>query len=276
MKIVFFGSSKYVIPALEVLKNNSDLCLVVTTEKDSTEAVPAYCKANNIPYLSVDDLKNEEVLAKIKNEDAEVGVLGYFGRIVPQDLLSVFPKGIVNIHPSLLPLYRGPTPVQTALLNGDTKTGTTIIVLDKEVDHGPILSQQTEKILPDDTTDSLHSRLFKIGAELIKDVLPKYLNGKINPIEQEHGSATCTNHLSKKDGQFDIESPADKEKLDRMIRAYFPWPTAWTRIKINGKEKLVKFLPGQRLQVEGGKPMSTKDFLNGYPEMKSRIEKLFV
>lgn len=274
MKIVFFGSSKYVIPAIKMLSADFDLALVVTTEKNPEEAIPSFAAKNNIPYISVDNLKDNSVIQKIRSIGADVGVLGYFGRIVPQELLDIFPKGIVNIHPSLLPRYRGPTPVQTALLNGDQETGTTIIVLDKEVDHGPVLAQQKVAISPDDTTDSLHEKLFTLGATLIKDLLPKYVSGKLQPTKQNQNSATFTNHLSKSDGHFALVSPMDKEKLDRMIRAYFPWPTAWTNLEINGKEKIVKFLPDKKLQVEGGKPMSIKDFINGYPKLRETIERL--
>lgn len=274
MKTVFFGSSKYVIPLIKMLNAQFELSLVVTTEQKNTDAVPSYCTTNNIPYLSVSSFKKEGVIERIKQEKAVVAVLGYFGLIVPQELLEIFPHGIINIHPSLLPNYRGPTPVQSAILNGDIQTGTTIIILDEEIDHGPMLIQKEENILDIDTTDSLHTKLFSLGAELIKEVLPKYLNKEITPFEQNHNLTTYTKHLSKSDGHFDINNPPNKEKLDRIIRAYFPWPTAWTRIEINGREKIVKFLPEKKIQVEGGKPMSIKDFLNGYPEMKEVLNNL--
>lgn len=274
MKTIFFGSSKYVLPTIEMLKADFGLSLVVTTEKNPTDAVPSFCNSHDIPYLSVKNLKDENVFKQIKSEEALVGVLGYFGLIVPQKLLDIFPKGIINIHPSLLPKYRGPTPVQTAILNGDEETGTTIIILDKEVDHGQILAQQKAPLSPDDTTDSLHAKLFSLGAELIKEVLPSYLSSTTKPLEQDHSMATYTTNLNKINGQFDVDNPPDKDKLERMIRAYYPWPAVWTRIRINGKEKIVKFLPGGKLQVEGGKPMSIKDFLNGYPNLKQSLQKI--
>lgn len=273
-KTIFFGSSKYVIPTIEMLNAGFGLALVVTTEKDPLDAVPSFCSANNIPYLSVKNLKDENVLEQIKNEKALVGVLGYFGLIVPQELLDMFPKGIINIHPSLLPKYRGPTPVQTAILNGDSETGTSIILLDKEVDHGPMLIQKKLDIDPVDTTDSLHAKLFSLGAELIKEVLPIYLADGITLQAQDHSAATFTKHLSKQSGQFDISNPPSKEKLNRIIRAYYPWPTAWTVVRIKNKEVRIKLLPGQKLQMEGGKPMGIKDFQNGYPDLKPLLEKL--
>jgi methionyl-tRNA formyltransferase len=274
MKLIFFGSSQHVLPAIEMLNSDFKLVLVVTTEKDAQDAVPAYCRDNNIPFLSVRNLRDPEILERIKTEDAVVGVLGYFGLILPLEILAIFPKGIINIHPSLLPKYRGPTPVQTAILNGDKETGTSIILLDNEVDHGPILVQQINEIRPEDTTESLHSRLFTLGAELIKKVLPQYLNDQISLSKQDHSKATFTKHLNKIDGQIDIDRLPDRDKLDRMIRAYYPWPTVWTMVRIKNKELRIKLLPEGKIQVEGGKPMSKKDFLNGYPGIEERLKDL--
>lgn len=289
MKVILFGSSKYIIPTIKMLHEEFELILVVTTEKNPTDAVPSFCTENKIPFLSVSTLKDQNVLEKIKNHNAEIGILGYFGLIVPQELLGIFPKGIINIHPSLLPLYRGPTPVQTALLNGDKETGVSIILLDNKIDHGPILAQKSAAIYPEDTTDSLHERLFKLGTELIKDVLPKYINADLKPITQNHQDATFTNELSRSDAQIDADSLPDKEKLDRMIRAYHPWPGVWGMVRIKNQESRIKLLPNSSLrgskgdeaihskyllQVEGGRPMTIKDFLNGYPEASNDLKKI--
>src|SRR3989344_6174110 len=154
-KIIFFGSSKFVIPIIKVLKQNFDITIVVTTECELTDTVPFYCKKQGIPFLSVQQFNNETI-QQLKEQKAPVAALAYFGLILPGNILNIFPKGIFNIHPSLLPKYRGPTPVQTAILNDDIETGVTIIKLDKEVDHGPILNQVTEPILPDDTAETLY------------------------------------------------------------------------------------------------------------------------
>jgi methionyl-tRNA formyltransferase len=274
MKIVIFGSSKYMIPTIKTLNHNFDLALVVTTEKNTADAVPAFCAENKIPFLPVSSLKEKEIVEEIKNQKATVGVLGYFGLILPDEVLSIFPKGIINIHPSLLPLYRGPTPVQTAILDGRKETGVSIILLDSQMDHGPILIQEKVDINPDDTTHSLHEKLFTKGAELIQRTLHEYLTGNLAPSEQNHDEATYTKHLNKIDGQIDINNPPDKEKMDRMIRAYFPWPTVWTTVRVKGKALRVKLLPDQKIQVEGGKPMSYKDFINGYPEIHLEFRRL--
>ncbi len=274
MSVVFFGSSKFVIPILEVLRKNFDLKLVLTTEKNLTGAVPAFCIKHKIPYLSVSNLSDHNTKYLILNTESPVAILADFGLIIPKEILNAFPKGIINIHPSLLPKHRGSTPVQTAILNGDKITGVSIIKLDKEVDHGPILAQEKEKILDTDTADILYKRLFEKGANLLLKILNSYLKDELKPIAQNHKKATFTSRLTRESGFVDIKNPPSPEKLQQMIKAYFPWPGVWTKTKLNGVEKIIKFLPDQKIQVEGKKPMSYKDFINGYPEIKQQLEKL--
>lgn len=278
MKIIFFGSSKFVIPIIEKIRQNFDLVLVVTTEHEATDAVPNYCKKNNIQYLSLKQCNNETI-EQLKITQVPVAVLAYFGLILPQEVLDIFPKGIINVHPSLLPQYRGPTPGQTALLNGDKETGISIIKLDEEVDHGPILVQKIEPIHPDDTAETLYERLFTKGAEMLVSSLHGYLNGELELKEQDHSKATFTDHLTRNSGYFDITNPPSQKQLDCMIRAYYPWPGVWTKVDLGSdpregrtlQQKIIKFLPEKKLQVEGKKPMSYKDFINGYPDAKSAI-----
>ena len=155
--------------------------------------------------------------------------------------------------------------------------------MDEEVDHGPIIAQKAVDLKGDETAESLHQQLFQIAA----DMLPKTMQparhryakalagGQFKSVPQNDTKATYCKKITKEDGYFDIENPPSPEKLDRMIRAYYPWPTAWSKLKTqNSKLKTVKFLPGKRIQLEGGKPMSMKDFLNGYPELKEAINKL--
>lgn len=283
MKVIFFGASKFVIPILQILRTNFDLTLVLTTEKEKTEAVPSYCLQHNIKFFSTKKLSEPTIRYTLHTIRSPLAVLAYFGLILPKEVLDIFPMGVINIHPSMLPKYRGPTPVQTTILNGDTETGVTIIKLDEQVDHGPILAQKKEPVLPDDTTESLHHRLFTTGASLCSDVLIRHYKGELSLIEQDHSKATFTEHLTRENGFFDSNNPPSKETLDKMIRAYYPWPGVWTRVIVGSdlvqgrtlqKEKIVKLLPNKMIQVEGKKPMSYKDFINGYPKMKSTLQKL--
>jgi len=269
MKVVFFGSSEYVIPVIDVLRENFNLVLVITT--DDRKAVDSYCKARNIPFINLLKL-DEEPIKKIGEAKPEIAVVAAFGIIIPQIVLDIFPKGILNIHPSLLPKYRGPTPIQTALLNGDKKTGVTVMQIDTKVDHGPILRQEEYEIKQEDNSQVLLVKLFQKGAELLKKVLNDYINGKISLKVQDHNKATFTKMLSKNDGFFDIKSPPSPEKLDLMTRAFYPWPGVWTKTKINETgEKIVKFLPNTKIQVEGKTPVNYKDFINGYPNADKKI-----
>ncbi|OGH23540.1 MAG: hypothetical protein A3J69_01700 [Candidatus Levybacteria bacterium RIFCSPHIGHO2_02_FULL_42_12] len=281
MNIVFFGSSPYVLPILEVLKSDFGVSLVVTTasdaataEKNLTDPVIAYAISQRIPHFSIKNFSSPDTINNILNTKSQVGVLAFFGLLIPPALLNGFSKGIVNIHPSLLPRLRGSTPVQTAVLNGEIITGVSLIRLDESLDHGPLIAQKEEAIEPSDTTHTLHKRLFKAGAELLKERLLAYLAGSLTLTPQDETRATYTKPLSRDDGYIDISYIPPKEVLDRMIRAYFPWPSVWTTIKLNKKQVRIKLLPEQKIQVEGGIPMSQKDFLNGYPEAETLIQKL--
>lgn len=275
---LFFGASQFVIPIIEFLQQEYDLLFVVTTEMNPTDAVPAYCKEHTIPYYSVTSLKDPDIRERLQNAHVEFAVLAYFGLIVPQSIIDIFPKGIINIHPSLLPAYRGPTPVQTSILLGDTTTGVSIMLLDSDVDHGPVLAQTTEPITSTDTAISMYERLFPKGVELLREALPKYVSGELVPQEQQHNEATFTKSLTRESGYFDDTKAQPVDLLNRLIRAYYPWPGVWTRCTTlpNSRlqNKIVKFLPGKMLQVEGKKPVSYKDFLNGYPEAADWLQKI--
>lgn len=271
MHTIFFGSSQFVLPIITLLKDKFDLVLVVTTETNLTDAVPAYCIKNNIEYVSVSQF-DEDLTSSIINHKSSLGVLAYFGLILPKEILDIFPKGILNVHPSLLPHYRGATPGQSAMVNGDTVSGVSIIKLDEKMDHGPILAQEEEKILPTDIAETFYTRAFTKGATLLAKNIPLYLEDKLQLKEQDHTKATFTKPFTRQDGYIDSTNPLTPETIDHMIRAYYPWPGVWTRLQIHDSGfKIVKLLPEQKLQMEGKKPVSLRDFLNGYPETAKQI-----
>jgi len=274
MKIIFFGASRFVLPVIEKLRQQFELCLVVTTEKNLDDAVPEFCLKNNISYISVSKF-DDGIIERIKHVGVPVGVLACFGLILPKRILDIFPMGILNIHPSLLPKYRGSLPVQTAILNGDTETGVTIIKLDEEMDHGGILGQEKDIIQSGDTTESLQMRLFEKGGEIVSQMLTDYAKGETKLRKQDEGQATYTKRLlGREDGHVDLSKPIGKEGIERMIRAYYPWPGVWTDIKIHNKNARIKLLPNNQIQMEGKKATSVKDFLNGYPELRDVIERI--
>ena len=280
-KIVFFGSSNYVIPVIEIIKKNFDFSLVITTEQNPSDPIPHFCIKNKIKYISVTSLNNSIVNDQLSMVNCQLAILADFGLIIPKRVLKIFQKGIINIHPSLLPKYRGPTPVQNAILNGENMTGISIIKLEDKVDHGPILAQKEEKILEDDTADTLYARLFEIGADLIYQNIKHYIKGYLKPRQQIHSKATFTKLLQKNDGLINLDNPPSPIKIARMIRAYHPWPGVWTKLQIVAGstrgvdvQKIIKFLPEQKIQVEGKNPVSYKDFTNGYSKGKDILEKL--
>lgn len=176
-----------------------------------------------------------KLLKLIKLPQLSIGVVAYYGAIIPQEIIDLFPKGILNIHPSLLPKYRGPSPVASAILNGDETTGVTIFRIDEEMDHGPILAQEQLPVYSNDTRDTLLTRLFSAGAELLTGILPDYLSGQLTPTPQNHAQATYTKMITKEDGRIDWN--ASDVEIERQIRALTPWPGTWA--KINGKRVLV-------------------------------------
>jgi methionyl-tRNA formyltransferase len=186
-------------------------------------------------------------------------VVAAYGRIIPEPVLSLPPFGCVNVHPSLLPKYRGASPVTAAILNGDAVTGVTIMLLDRGLDSGPILSQEQVEVAHRDTTGTLTQRLAKIGARLLQRTLPRWLNKEVQPQSQDHGQATMTRKVEKEDGRLDWGRPA--QELERCVRAYNPWPGAFTRwqgklLKVWEAEVLehpLKELPGVVGAVDGGK-----------------------
>lgn len=275
MKIVFFGSSRYVVPIVEMLHNNFDLALVVTTEQNSMDPIPFYCKAKKIPFISMRKAADLISSYEIESSMAQLAIVADFGIIIPPKVLGFFDMGVINIHPSLLPKYRGPTPAQNAILNGETETGVTIIKLDKYMDHGPVIAQVAEEIKPSDTAKSLYERLFKLSMPLLQKVVVNFENSKVRLVPQNHEHATFTKALTKEDGYIDFMNFfSSKDFFERMVRAYNPWPGAWTKINVTENEKdvrIVKFLPDKRIQVEGGREMDYKDFINGYSSANKKL-----
>ncbi|RJQ37331.1 hypothetical protein C4559_03755 [Candidatus Microgenomates bacterium] len=313
MKMIFFGNTKYSRIVEESLYKNFGLSLVVTLPDRimgrkkilTPNPVKQFALENSVPIITAEKL-DEKVIDQIQHltnerlassklasslEGKKLNARRYtldangidflvvadYGLLLPKKLLDLPKYAPLNVHPSLLPKYRGPTPGQSAILNGDKETGVTIIKLDEQIDHGPILAQEVESILKSDTADVLYERLFKKGSGLITSIIRIIrVNKRMEEKPQDEEKATFTKKLSKQDGFIDLENllPAGG-KIDRMIRAYYPWPNAWTQLRIKNKELRIKFLPGKKVQVEGKNPMDYKDFINGYPDAKEIIDKIF-
>lgn len=266
-KIIFFCSGDYSIPVVEML-NKHGLVFILTTEVSGP--LIKFLTENNIPYASthVDDSKDiskKELWDHIQELKPTLGVLASFGAIIPQRILDMFPHGIWNIHPSLLPKYKGPSPIQATLLSGDTTTGVTIIRLDDQIDHGPILAQEEIVLNGDETLTELKHSLFAHGSEMIEALLQKLEQGdEIPETPQDHTKESFTEKVAREHGYIDLAVPLSEQELDRKIRAYYPWPGVWAKASLFGKSKIIKLFPEGKIQVEGKKIMTYKEFVNGY------------
>ncbi len=255
-KIIFFGTPDFAVPALEAIVKADYQVVAVVTQSDKpvgrglkmeAPAVKLSAQKLGLSVLQPDTLKTPATLEMFKSLNANLAVCVAYGKIIPKEILDIFPKGILNIHPSLLPKYRGPSPIQTAILNGDEETGVTIMLLDEETDHGKVVTQQkiTFPLLAESYAaahnpateggQALSEKLSKIGAQLLIDTLPEWLAGTIPAHTQEHTKATFTKMLEREDGRIDWHKPA--EQIERMVRAYDIWPgtfTMWSgkRLKI--------------------------------------------
>ena len=183
--------------------------------------------------------------------------------IISADYGKKLPSGGLNLHPSFLPKYRGPTPVPQQILNNEKESGITIIKMTDQFDAGPIIAQEKVPILPNDTTPDLLKRCFTSGAKLLIKILPDYLNNKITQKIQNESQATYTRKFSKADGfisweEFKAGAP------ERKIRAFFPWPGVWTTMPNN---KILKLLPKNMFQLEGKQPITRKQFEAGYGQL---------
>ncbi|HEX6976824.1 MAG TPA: methionyl-tRNA formyltransferase [Patescibacteria group bacterium] len=279
MKIIFFGTPEFVIPVAEALRKEFDhgveknLVAVVTqpAKPAGREQTMKYSPVDNWAYKHripiVRDLKNDEL------PEADLGVVAAYGEIIPQNVIDHFKYGIINIHPSLLPLFRGASPIQSAIASGETQTGVSVIKMDEQMDHGPIISYFKEDILSEDTNETLTKRLFERASDFVVNLIPNYVSGKIKLKEQDHSKATFTKVLKREDGFIDLEKGTAQE-AERKIRAMQPWPGAWTKLENGKRLKLLKaHVENEKLildevQLEGKTPVTGEEFRRGYPDLK--------
>ena len=275
---IFFGSEENSVIILKKLISLPYLKIVaVVTQPPRPKGrkqiltptpVNQFAQKHHLTILTPQKLDQKVINYFNKGKKPKLGVLAAYGKIIPQKLIDIFSWGIINIHPSLLPQFRGPTPVEMALLSGQKETGVSIFLIDFQVDHGPLLTQTKEKICLHDSQESLSKRLFKLGAETLANTLPQYLSKQITPTPQNHQKATFTKLLNRDDGYIKygalkkaINQGGPKAiKIERKIRAYHPWPGTFTKIKTQKRMKILKaHLENNRLileqiQLEGKKP----------------------
>ncbi len=250
-KIVFFGTPKIAEDTLKKLIESEKYkpCLVIT-QKDkpvgrkkvlTSPPVKVLAEKYGIEVFQPESIKEKEVVEKIKNINPDLIVVFAYGHIIPKEIIDIPKFGVLNIHTSILPKYRGPSPIQYAILNGDKKTGVTLIQIDEQLDHGPILAQKEVEISEKETSETLHDKLAEAGANLLLEILPLYFAGKIKAKEQEHKKATFTKLLRREDGEIFPKKETAKE-IERKFRAFHPWPGIFLNLKLKDKNLKLKII----------------------------------
>jgi methionyl-tRNA formyltransferase len=237
MTIVFLGTPAFAVPSLRRLADERYEIAAVYTQPDrpagrgrhlTPPPIKAAALAMSLPIQQPESLRDPSVLAELASLHPEVGIGVAYGQILRQEVLAIPPKGVLNVHPSLLPRHRGASPIPTAILAGDRETGATIILMDPGMDSGPILAQRSLPIEDHDTAGTLTDKLALLAAGLLADTLSRWLRDEIVPQPQDHSLATKTPLLKKEHGAIDWSLPA--LQTWRQVRAYNPWPGAYTTL----------------------------------------------
>lgn len=301
MKIIFFGSGLFGLPSLEALIKSKENLVAVITAPDRPkgrglriEQTPIKEKATfyDLPIFQTKDTREPHFKETLSSLNPDLGILIAFGSILNREIINLPKMGIINLHPSLLPKYRGPAPIPWAIIKGEKETGNSIIKINEGVDSGPIILQERIKIKPEDTAGSLSERMAKEGASLLLEAISLLKEGKAELKTQNEKEATFAPKLKKSDGLIDWKR--EVVEIHNLVRALSPWPSAYTslkgkRLKIWESEAQIQESPGKpgeilkaqedqlliacgkgsllikSLQLEGKRRMAAGEFLRGHP-----------
>ena len=306
MKIVYFGSPEFAIPSLtSLMLAGHEICAVVTqpdrrrgrSKRPLPTPVAAYASEAGLAVWKPDQWRDSEIVADLAALEADAYVVVAYGRFLPDDVLALPRLGVLNLHPSLIPKHRGPSPVATTILEGDEWTGVTVMLLDSGMDTGPVLAQSDPvAVTGRDTQVTLTGRLFEIGATLLPPTLEAYASGEMTPTPQDNSLATASRLLKREDGRIDWNMSAIE--IHRQVRAFDPWPgtsTMWNGQNLKVLSALIgpkdALAPGevksgsdviyigtgagqlevQELQLEGKSRMSAAAFMRGYPDIDGAL-----
>lgn len=286
--IIFFGTDNFSLAVLEKLVENGYKIHAVITKPDSKSGrgqkiapppVKIFAEKHSIPVWQPNKLS--EIEDQIRSLDNPIGILVSFGKIIPQSTIDLFSPGIVNIHPSLLPKYRGPSPVETAILNMDSKTAVSIMQLDSGMDSGPIYKQVEIDLSGREYAPELYEIIAKVGSSTLIDILPQIINGLLQPIPQDDSKATFCKMIEKSQAWIDFNS-STAAQAEARIRAFISYPkskmhlldqdiiiTAAHTSEIASNILDIKCSDGKYLSIdelitENGRKMNSAAFLNGY------------
>ena len=244
------GTPDFALPSLDALARGPDEVVAVYTQPDRAAGrgrrvvaspVKRWAEEAGIPVLTPTSFRKPEVIEELRGWRPDVVVVAAYGKLLPREVLGVPARGVLNVHPSLLPRHRGASPVASAILNGDPITGVTIMLLDEGLDSGPVLAREEEAVLGTDTTETLTNRLAEMGARLLVATLPRWTEGLVEAIPQEESDATVCRRIAVEDAEIDWTASADR--MWRQVRAYQPWPGSFT------------WWRGERLKILEGEPL---------------------
>jgi len=295
-KIIFIGTSRFAVPALEKLLERGEQIPLVITRPDQPAGRQKEISPSPVKQAALKrglELSQPEKISDagsaLKIIAPDLIVVAAYGRIIPRSIIELPRFKTINIHPSLLPKYRGASPIQTAILKGDKTTGSTLMLMDGKTDHGPIIAQKEISLDQHDDYPALEKKLAELSADLLADTLPFYFSGEIKPAVQDESRAVYAGILTREDGKIDWRKSA--REIERKIRAFRPWPGTWTefggrRLKIiqvtvaeSPQKDAVKTGAGwlvlDVVQLDGKRPMSGKEFFRGRSDLESeRFENL--
>jgi methionyl-tRNA formyltransferase len=300
LRVLYFGTPRFAVPTLErVIASPHQVVGVVTQpdrprgrgQKVTASPVKVVAEAHQLPVLQPTQLRDPAWLDQVRALQADIGVVAAYGRILPQALLDLPPRGLVNVHASLLPRWRGAAPIHRAVLAGDMVTGVTIMRVVLALDAGPMLARVETPIAPDDTSESLEVRLAEMGADLLVATLDRLSVGSVDDVPQDDALVTYAERLHRAESAVNWGQPA--AHIDRQIRGLQPWPLAVVRVQGRSVALLhssvvdhahgtvvpgtivaaahdalhVACAPGvlaiTHVKPEGRRPMAVRDFLNG-------------
>jgi len=255
MKLIFMGTPEFAALVLDRLSASEHQIVAVYTRPDkpagrhlqpAASPVKELALRRGLSVVQPASLRQPEEIVRLAGFAHEIIVVAAYGLLLPPEVLRIPPLGCLNVHPSLLPRYRGAAPVAAAILAGDAVSGVSIMLLDEGMDTGPVLAQVEEPVSPDDTTGSLTTRLAKRGAELLLETLAPWAEGRLKPRPQDDEGVNYTRLITKQEGQIDWSRSA--EELGRQVRAFQPWPGCFTR----WKGRLLKIVQVMPLPAEPG------------------------
>lgn len=286
--IVFFGTEDFSLIALRGLVNAGYVISAVVTKPDSKRgrnqkitppSVKIFAQERGITVWQ--PTKLTDIASDIRSLGDVAGILVSYGKIIPGSIIDLFSPGIINVHPSLLPMYRGPSPIESAIKNGDSQTGVTIMQLAEGMDSGPIYTQATQPLIGNETRPLLYKTLAEAGVTILLDVLPAVLDGTLQATAQNEGQATYCKLLDKKDAWLQPDA-LTAQQAERLVRAHLGFPK--TKINLLGHDIIITkahvssesktpldilchggaYLSVDELIAPSGRNMNTQSFLNGY------------